>query len=985
MECDRRFEPDDEDLSVLEYARWYGICTDYTSEQFDISSVAAPFDDAIDRDLQDPSDDLITNAVCVLTRERLAVNKEAALLLKATFLLQGPPVNEILKIDRREWMLSLKQELPVLSSSHELDLLHFGTGTMPDFRNLRIPYEITNEESDEGLQWPTKYLAYPAQCDALAQVERMAVTKDALIFLQNAIRDEYTPEDSDKIKEAALAYEPTVRPVTPPLLPLSPPPSPYILSSPANRLPFLSDSDDSVLAEANALRDQIMAADALKRNSSDSSDLMLLDVTHPSPRSSPLSGTYVSPVTKRRAEDLKVEGPLTTPMFSTSPMKKLKSVSFADILNEYIPRDAEFDELNINFDEFDDLMQEIKPLAAEAKRKAENEQLSNADTTARVDIPDIDFTLPLAPWNEYSLSQSGRRKANETQLDAQSMFLLRIKREDLKMAKSWHGISALERELPWGIFTTKVASISLNERLHGETEVDRLLAESAAGNIATSSSLVWKRKGLRLLDEEEDEEEIDPEAGEEQKNVEALVRKRKLELEEEAMEIYHKKTAPRPDLLVSDQLSQKRQASHHWQEPSIRRHEPLQPRSKTISQCQWQPQAAPSRQESRLLLTESGNDLMFGGFSASTALHKFMETRGRPSTEIVQKHLPTQFVASVTQALPVRSREPSAASSHSSGPQVSAQLGSIDQAKQQPHLSSVPIDLLPSSFIVSSALLQKRSLMKQIENLYSSAEIIYRDYTLPHSAANEADILLSPSTGLIFTTLQQVKQRALPGQPDRSPVKERMRKLQARYERLVVMVGEGLTREMEELGSSRPVDSRDTEMQLQFEAFTAQLEGEVLVKFVRGGEQALARSIVIEMERYGLPHGSVDIGDIKPLAAETNVSTHSMGFYESITELIVAQWEIFLRRSGLNPFAAQVIVASLKVPFDVQIPATSSSSRSTGDAKTVAVSGLPALLMMHEEERVRGFQALMGGSRILRRISKVLDQEWVSAVHGSRL
>jgi hypothetical protein len=156
---------------------------------------------------------------------------------------------------------------------------------------------------------------------------------------------------------------------------------------------------------------------------------------------------------------------------------------------------------------------------------------------------------------------------------------------------------------------------------------------------------------------------------------------------------------------------------------------------------------------------------------------------------------------------------------------------------------------------------------------------VYRDYTLPYSTAKEAEILLSPSTGLIFTTLQQVKQRALPGQPDRSPVKERMLMLQARYERLVVVVSEGLSREMEELGSSRPDDPRDQEALAACKSFAAQLEGEVLIKYVRGGEQALACATVVQMAEYGLPHGSADIGDIKPMVRETTVSTAIDTYY----------------------------------------------------------------------------------------------------------
>jgi hypothetical protein len=88
---------------------------------------------------------------------------------------------------------------------------------------------------------------------------------------------------------------------------------------------------------------------------------------------------------------------------------------------------------------------------------------------------------------------------------------------------------------------------------------------------------------------------------------------------------------------------------------------------------------------------------------------------------------------------------------------------------------------------------------------------------------------------------------------------------------------------------------------------------------------------------------------------------------------------------GVNPFAAQVIVASLKTPFDVPASVFSSPPASSELSRAVSVFGLSAFLVMGEDERVGFFQALMGGSRILRRVSRVLDKEWVSAAHGFRM
>jgi len=41
--------------------------------------------------------------------------------------------------------------------------------------------------------------------------------------------------------------------------------------------------------------------------------------------------------------------------------------------------------------------------------------------------------------------------------------------------------------------------------------------------------------------------------------------------------------------------------------------------------------------------------------------------------------------------------------------------------------------------------------------------------------------------------------------------------------------------------------------------------------------------------------------------------------------------------------------------------------------------------MMPAEERVQSFQAVLGGSRVLRRVCALLDMEWVSAAHGFRM
>ncbi|KAG9194587.1 hypothetical protein G6011_04622 [Alternaria panax] len=948
MEEELDLEPilQEQEPSTLELARTQGACVDYETELLINGKLQVPANDDYDQHLHDPSDAAIATSVSTLIKERLTVNKEATILLKAVHSLREVHATESLATDSRAWIRDLKQELPVLQSDYELDMLNFGNLAVPDFKDLQIPPETTVEQNDEGFEWPAKYFAYPAQCDAQVKAEKLAVKRDILVCLQEAIRDTYVPGDGEKIEaeSATQKQKPIVRPVTPPLLPLSPPMIPYIPSSPANRLPFASDSGDSVAVEAQALHDQIMAADSLLRKGSDSSDSMLLDIAHP-PVFSPLFEVSTLPMLKRRAEDLKVEGPLTPPVFSTSPLKKLKSVSFANALYEYRSYEpwgqnlvaGKGDEFSVDSDQF---FQEVEDRAEQARKMIDHEKLLGADTMARVDVPDVDFSLPVAPWIEYSQRKGGKHRPGNTELQAQMKFILRIKREDMKSASSWHGLSIPERALKWGFLNTKVSTLSLEEKLHGESEATKIIAAVEDDNIATSSALVWKRDGLRIVDEDEDEEELDPRECEERRDMEALIRKRKSEMEEEVDEKHCKWTPSQK------QTPKEMQQNHHFEG---QRAVQISTRSKTIDHASQGLQAPKN----------ASGDLMFGGFSASTALHKFMKTRGtleRVGNSTSEVPDLKRHARSSTHALPVQSGGPA---SHKPAAQ--------DQQAQTVNkpLPTVPSNLVPCSFVVSSTFLQQRGILKQIEQLYPKAEMVYRDYTLPHSVAKEADIILSPSTGLIFTTLQKVKQRALPGQPDRSPVKERMATLQLRYARLVVLVSEGLSREMEELGSSRPGDPRDTQALQTFGQFASKLEDDVVVRYVSGGGEALARSTVVEMANYGLPHGSVDIGDIKPMAQETSS-------------------EVFLRRLGFNPFASQVIVAWLQKPLNVPV-APPASRVLAHHAKPVLAIGLSRFILMSEEERVRSFQALMGGSRVLITASKLMDQAWVSAVHGFRM
>lgn len=200
-------DSDGEERSALDYARYHGLCKPYDFEPIYDGSIPAPSNDAFDRDLSDPSNKYIANTVDILIRERLAVSKDAALLLRAVHDLQQKAPEDPLTTDRYHWMSNLKQELPILRTDNELDMLHFGSTAMPDLKDANIPMEFVDQEKDEGLEWPVKYLTYPAQYDGRIKAEKLAISRDVLFYLRDTIADTYTVEDYEKIQEENLQYK----------------------------------------------------------------------------------------------------------------------------------------------------------------------------------------------------------------------------------------------------------------------------------------------------------------------------------------------------------------------------------------------------------------------------------------------------------------------------------------------------------------------------------------------------------------------------------------------------------------------------------------------------------------------------------------------------------------------------------------------------------------------------------------------------------
>ena len=196
-------------------------------------------------------------------------------------------------------------------------------------------------------------------------------------------------------------------------------------------------------------------------------------------------------------------------------------------------------------------------------------------------------------------------------------------------------------------------------------------------------------------------------------------------------------------------------------------------------------------------------------------------------------------------------------------------------------------------------------------------------------------MIVSPSTG-ILTTMIKVRQKPLPGTQGISPLYSHVERTSFRYERLIVLVSEGTA-----FGDMRAIvlSPSDANTFAKFQGFVTSLNTQSIIIYVPGGQRNLAICAALLACRY---------------AADAVAQQHLLQ-WES-------KWELFLRRACMNVAAAQVILGMLK----------ESNMVVNGEQ----FRGLPAFVKMSDLERAAKFGGVLGGTRMLRRASKIIDKCW---------
>ena len=157
---------------------------------------------------------------------------------------------------------------------------------------------------------------------------------------------------------------------------------------------------------------------------------------------------------------------------------------------------------------------------------SQQERLIEAGATARVDVRTMDFSKPDPPWNTFE-----QCKGPTTLLRMQKAMMENIVGQH---HKEWPGIKQAIAKLNYCPFPMHLAKTAVQEEFEDSDTTWEVFVQFSGDGVINSSTQVWKPPGLRILRDEDEENEIEPAEflKDQPHDMSYLVKKRKMALEE---------------------------------------------------------------------------------------------------------------------------------------------------------------------------------------------------------------------------------------------------------------------------------------------------------------------------------------------------------------------------------------------------------------------------------------------------------------------
>lgn len=712
--------------------------------------------------------------------------------------------------------------------------------------------------------------------------------------------------------------------LSPPLLPVTPPYSPPAPAPETMQIDLTSTPEDLIARDAAALEMELLNDAHTTTTPTDKTSFNTHEVAA-AIESYIAVPSSSSPLARKRLRNLRVEAPLT-PQYHTgstsedeSTSKKAKKVQFDLDVTSLLPN-LQLDSLDtlsgLARRQMNDLQDIVKRGAESVRQELQNEQLIEIDTTIRVKVPNLEAIQIQPLWDICSSSESDKARVQFRQ-----KMMHDISKELLQDVRKWGGVAKIERSLPWAPFAAYLAKVDSVEQFDDgslERYLSELCLDDGMKDVDVHAMIARNPESSSLPGHESDDEEVEPVTTEEDEVVDKTPDVSKV-IKEAPTDAPPSVTPGLLDVFQAKQRALARPSDPH-------------------------PQKAVLQEPANSGSNSGGTTILMQG----DGIAQFMQLRG--------KALGVQSATGKASNMVNNNKAQSAAQNQASAAVMVPEAKTHRSQARSPLTFPVPETLGKNDaaipIIVSLTTMGNRQLLRRIQRALPNLEICERDATIPatmqHSsrAHIEADFTISASTGVVTTTLQKLKQRPLPGQTLTSGIRDSIASTAIRYERLLVLVSEGNSIPTEEGAVPRTLDQLDCDALVDLTTWTHSLDSDVQVSYVPCGEQELASWLVAAFTQ----HGSSD-GSIRLLQDET-------------------MWERWLRVAGMNAYAAQAVLVQLKIP-DLD-------SHEIGPTEMQKRFGVAAFVSMTAEERVDRFGAVLGGERVLRRVSEAIDGGWTA-------
>lgn len=654
-----------------------------------------------------------------------------------------------------------------------------------------------------------------------------------------------------------------------------------------------------------------------------------------------------------KAEDLKLESPLLPDDRiadqASEPQRMIKPEDL-DQAKELIKSDDGLIVGDRGFSQFLQLTSE------KIMRTADQERLSSVDGIGRVPVPVMDFSAPKVEWSDAGCDS-----------DAKMFSWIKEHTKHVNWIPArWPSNKTAEQRMVWAPIphirdTRKLVSEQIQV---DETIVARFTAVPMDDEVMSSMDCVVKTPGFAILrDYDYDDEMLDEEA-----------------VFEENTGIPKTHTSDYATGSFTDGLP----SSYSTANVAERMQQGVTARDITFSRKRqrrtsddedgWsQPSQVPqvfAHRGSEAVISPDSLAADMAMMDSPLVLRRFVDKghwddHSKQVKQHTKMHNPkkpkvnSRFFGSSQQTTPDKDEDEATSSSQKKKQEEDARAM---PPPPKPMLAPAPDIILPTAppkVIIATSV--SGLLVMELRNLIPGLGIVLRDYDkrrprgwypgLRSPNQDEADITLSPATGILLTTMIKLRQKSLPGMVAQSQgsnngnFQDVVENVATRYERLVVFVSEG-NKHSETI---TPLLGSDANALAEFQGFAAGLSSscDISVIYLGGGQETLAKWVAATICRYA-DEGTALVEE--PLLEEETC------------------WELFLRRAGMNPFGAQAVLGILRNTSEDDNPAVGGNGE---------MYGLPLFVMMTAEERIVMFEDVFRGGRVLNRVSEILDQDWV--------